>query len=107
MKRRTTPTLKVSIDIDIGKVGSIEFLFKQKRDESNDISLKISYPQDVDFENGVFLIPFTEAQTCIFKPGKIFYMDTRIMLKNGNVPQTEIIELFMCDTLFNEGDIND
>lgn len=106
MKRRTTPTLKVQINIDKDEVSTIIFLFKQIRDESAPVKLEKIYPKDVvyDSENKCYLIPFTEEDTALFEPQTEFYMDTKITTIDGKVPETDIVRMFMRDTLFDDNE---
>lgn len=105
MKRGTTPTLKVKINIDISQFSSVEFLFKQTITEE-DISTSILkvYPttQGLTYENGIFYIPFTEQETYNFIPNKSFYLDTRPITLTGSILATEIVEIPMNPTLFGE-----
>ena len=60
---------------------------------------------DVTLVNGVFLVPFSKADTYKFKQDAPFYMDTRITLDNSvDNPETEIVPLVMNATLFRSDD---
>ena len=103
MKRGTTPTLPVRLKLKITDIESIEFLFKQIKAESAPEILKKVYPgDDVEFneDTGLFGIAFSEADTRLFAEDEPFYMDTRIVLVNGKIPETPIVTLRMHPTLF-------
>lgn len=105
MKRRTTPVLEVTFDIPNETVAEIQFLFKQEREESAEALLLKSYPGEVTFVDGVYLVPMTVRETALFEGGKQFYMDTRITDQTGKVPETPIVGLFMSKTLFSEREV--
>ena len=103
MKRGTTPTLPVRIKLKASDITSIEFLFKQIKAETAPETLKKTYPsEDVTFndEYQIFEVAFTEEETRLFAEDKPFYMDTRIVLINGKIPETPIVTLKMHPTLF-------
>lgn len=104
MKRGTTPTIPIGHDLDISVVASVSFLFKQKKVEDAPTILIKNYPGDVTEENGVFLIPFTEAETRRFKPNEEFYCDPKIKFASGKIPATEILTLNCSPTLWGESD---
>lgn len=109
VKRRTTPKLKVRLKnldetlIPDG-IDHIEFIFKQYRSEDSRCLVSKTYPGDVVYENGCFLIPFTEDDTCKFAQDRTFFMDTRPVLATGDIPRTPIVSLMMDATLFGEDD---
>lgn len=102
MKRRTTPTLRVCIDFDNSSITTIDFIFKQIRSEEAPIKVQKTYPTNVTYDstNKIYMIPFTEAETALFESQKEFYMDTKITTNAGKIPATDIVQLFMRDTLF-------
>ena len=107
MKRRTTPTLIISIPkIEIDDVKSIEFLFKNTHSEKAKPIIKKSYPDEVSFDADTkcFMLSFTEEETLLFTSDKAF-MDTRICLQNGNIPPTNIVTINVDSTLFGDADI--
>lgn len=107
MKQLTTPILQVMIDLDVEGIDHIDFMFKQENFQDCTTKLLKTFPTDVtyDSETKIFSIPFTIEDTSIFAQNRLFYMDTRPVYQNGRVLPTEIIELFMCNTLFTEEDI--
>lgn len=103
MKRRTTPTLPIRIKLNVNDIETIDFLFKQIKSESAPEILRKVFPSDAVTYNGernFFEIAFSENDTTLFKEDAPFYMDTRITLVNGTVPETPIITLRMHPTLF-------
>lgn len=104
MKRGTTPTIPIEHDLDIADIASVRFLFKQKKSEDSPAILIKSYPDEVTERDGVFLIPFTEAETRRFKPGEEFYCDPKITLTGGEIPATEILTLNCNPTLWGDAD---
>lgn len=108
-KRRTTPRQKVQVGVDVGEISEMTFLYKTEKSETAPEILTKTYPGEVtyDEEGGYFVIPWTEAETLLFAPNDIFYMDTRIVLDGGYVPTTNIVALTMNPTLFGESEGND
>lgn len=103
MKNGTTTTLPVRIKLNSEDIQSIVFLFKQEKSHlAPDILIK-NYPGDVTYneECQTFEIPFTEEDTWLFTEDEPFYMDSKITLANGEVPETAIVTLRMHPTLFN------
>jgi len=103
MKRRTTSFLRVRINkLANADIESIEFLFRQERDEDSTPSLLKAYPSDVRYDKlgDRYMIGFTEEETALFLEDHEFFMDTRIKLKSGYIPQTSMTRLWMCGTLF-------
>lgn len=103
-KRGTTPVLAVKFNIKPVEISTIDFLFKQEREEDAPALVEKSYPTDVDYDSETerYLVPLTEEETRLFLPNHAFYMDTRITLTNGLIPETEIVKLRMGGTLFQE-----
>jgi hypothetical protein len=102
MKQLTNNLLKLNITgIEWDDIKKIEFAFAQNIGEA---PLKtVSYPSDRAFEitDGLVGIPFTINETKLFKPGKPFYADARITLKNSDYHvETHIVNLMMYSTLF-------
>lgn len=101
-KRGTTPYLGVKFNIRNREVSTIDFLFKQEREEDAPALVEKSYPTDVDYDSETerYLVPLTEEETRLFMENHSFYLDTKITLTNGLIPDTEILKLRMGDTLF-------
>lgn len=102
MKRGTTPSLPVRIDLDLSTVAHIAFVFKQNDSEAAPAILTKTYPDDVSVSDGVLYIPFSDSETRLFSSERPFFMDTRIVLQSGKIPQTNISKLYMKGTLFSE-----
>jgi len=103
MKRGTTPTLKISIEkINIEDVKTIEFIFKSRKQEASETIILKKYPDDASYADNVFLLKFTDAETRLFASGSTVFMDTRIVCKNGTIPETDIAEIPVKPTLFEE-----
>lgn len=104
LKRGTTPTLQVKFDIEnLDDIESVEFLLKQDcKEECTHFVLK-TYPSEsasLDSETGVFHIRYTEQETRTFTHDSRIYLDTRPIMKDGTIVPTEIVSLFMYNTLF-------
>ena len=104
VKRGTTPSLEIEIEKlnDIANVKKIEFIFKARKDENAQPILKKNYPDDVRYQNDIFILKLSESETRLFPPASTVYMDTRIIFKDGSIPKTEIAEFTTGPTLFKE-----
>lgn len=103
MKKLTTPTLPVNIGLDDFTLASrIDFVFKQYDSDSAPALVEKSWPEDCGLVDGIIYVPFTQVETALFEADKPFYMDTRIVLVNGSIPQTNKNVLYMNGTLFSE-----
>lgn len=98
MKRGTTPVLPVAIELDASMIESVTFVFKSEFLENAPAKLTKRYPDEVAYEDGAFLVPFTEEETRLFN-GQ-FFMDTRIVTVSGSIPETAVCKLYMNPTLF-------
>ena len=104
MKRGTTPSIKISHTLTMANVSKVDFLFKQEKSEFAPGLVTKTYPGSVTESGGVFTIPFTEAETRLFKPMKSFYCDPKVTLTDGSIPETAIIKLYCSPTLWGEND---
>lgn len=103
MKRGTTPVLPVHFNINNDDVETIEFLFKQEKSESAPEILLKTYPSgDVEYKesSNIYNVAFTSDETRLFAEDEPFYMDTRITMTGGSIPETNIVTLRMHPTLF-------
>lgn len=109
MKLGLNTTLRVEINhIDVDLIERVEFIFKRLKTTTAKAIKTASYPEDVKLVHGLFYIPWTSEETYQFAPDETFFMDTRITLKDtSDQPMTNIVELRMCPTLFEEGIEND
>ena len=107
MKHGTTTILPVRIRLNPNDIESIIFLFKQQKSSEAPQILVKTYPGDVTYnsEKQLFEIPFSQSDTWLFEEDQIFYMDSRITLEGGSVPETPIVTLRMHPTLFSPLDI--
>lgn len=104
MKLGLNTTLKVEIKhLDVDMVEQVEFIFKRMKTTTAKAIKTASYPENVKLVHGMFYIPWTAQETYEIAAGETFYMDTRITLKDTtDQPVTNIVELRMCPTLFEE-----
>lgn len=109
IKQGTTFHLSVEFtgceDFDLDDVSKIEFIFKRRRSKDAETIKTAEYPsncQRVQNKN-IVLVPFAESETYDFPEGEMLYMDTRVYMDGANDnPMTNIVEIMMGDTLFNE-----
>lgn len=108
MKRNTTPTLCISINIELDTIKEIEFLFKsQNREGSNKLVSKKFTSDTMITAKGessgeiLFFVEFTAKETMLLPEGTI-YMDTRIVTNENKILETEIVSFDMHKTLFSE-----
>ena len=102
-KRRTTSFLAVRFNKVVNAdVNNIDFIFRQERDEDSEPYLLKNYPRDVryDRKGDRYIIPWTQQETAMFLEDHAFYMDTRVVLTGGEIPETNIVKLTMNATLF-------
>lgn len=111
VKRNTTPVLPIKVHVPLESIKRIEFLFKEEAiDKIPELVRKI---YDID-ESGIpvkegedtsksftVLCELTARETMKFPPGDI-YMDTRLVLSNGSIPNTKIVRFNVNQTLFSE-----
>ncbi len=103
MKRGTTPTLPVRLRCKNEDVETIIFIFKQQKSQMAPCLLTKEYPDGgviYNEELDCYDISFTQEDTWLFAENEPFYMDTKITLINGKIPETPIVTLRMHSTLF-------
>lgn len=109
MKQGTSFSMSAKFDgLDPESVHSIEFIFKEKRDKTSSAFKTAKYPDNVSLntDTQAFIIPWTKAETYKVPYTGRFYMDSRITLNGvADQPETEIVELFMNPTLFDEKEV--
>lgn len=91
-------------DLDLEEVEKIEFIFCQNKKHCREQAIKTELWQNGDYHiDNAIPIGFTIEETYMFKQNAPFYMDTRVYM-NGteDMPKTEIVELIMSPTLFEE-----
>lgn len=126
IKRATTPILPITIETPCENIKHIDFIFKTKIEEKAPKLLEKSFdfPEAIDEaettltivstvedeadatveikdEFFVVNVPFKEKDTRKLTDGTV-YMDTRIVYNNNLIPPTEIVQLNIAETLFNE-----
>lgn len=108
MKRNTTPTLCISINIELDTVKEIEFIFKSQIRERSDSLISKKYTRDTMVTSKgnapgevLFFMEFTASETMKLPEGTI-YMDTRIVTNDNKILETEIVSFDMNRTLFSE-----
>lgn len=107
IKIGTTPNLTVRFRGLDGNaaVKSAEFVFKQECRQDAPELVRKSWPGEVARrKNGAYSVPFSEAETRLFKAGKYMYMDTRIHLAGGGIVAAPVAALMVRPTLFGEED---
>lgn len=112
-KQATVNLLPVQFDAELDDFQKIEFVFTQEN-KANAPTLKSALWVNGD-ENetatreegtNIIDIPWSNEDTFLFKRASKFFMDTRITPKNvAENPITPIVELFMCPSLFKQGEI--
>lgn len=112
IKRNTTPTLPVVIETYLRDVKKLEFIFKRTSDP---LAKTLVYKKHIVGEEGpirikedqedakefTVLMNLTADETMKLLAGEA-YMDTRIVFKDGTVPQTDIVPVRIKETLFGE-----
>lgn len=116
MKQNTTPVVPVEILMPFDEVKRIEFIFKRLNTNNYNNDLYRSYPalvhkiyegNEIPIQEGdnsksfVVNVLFSAEETLKIPSGPV-YMDTRIVLNDGSIPETEIVKLNMKSSLFEE-----
>lgn len=116
MKQNTTPVVPVEILMPFDEVKRIEFIFKRLNTNNYNNDLYRSYPalvhkiyegDEIPIQEGdnsksfVVNVLFSAEETLKIPSGPV-YMDTRIVLNDGSIPETEIVKLNMKASLFEE-----
>ena len=104
VKRGTTPTLPIRINIPFENIKHIDFIFKRQKSENYPKLLEIGFdfPEtivEVDGDSFIINAELSKEETRKLIQGKVF-MDTQIIFNNGKIPPTEIVELNIGETLF-------
>lgn len=107
VKRGTTPTLRICLKtVDMSLVKRIDFVFKEQKKEQSKVLITKSYPENggiYNMEKDFIELSFTDSETRLFPSECKIYMDTRIVLNDGSIPETSISEFYINPTLFAEG----
>lgn len=104
MKQLTHNLLKINFQgISLDAVSKIEFAFSQ---DIGKAPLKVTeYPSEdvLKITENMVGVVWTKEETALFRPGKNFYADTRITMKDIDYqPCTPILKLKMNPTLFEQ-----
>lgn len=109
IKRNTTPTLPVIVETPLENVKELEFIFKRRIDPTCPTLVRKKYSADVaggipvregnSSEMFTVLMKLKARETAALLAGEA-YMDTRIVFKDGTVPQTDIVPARIRETLF-------
>ena len=111
VKRNTTPMLLVKVHMPFEKVRRIEFLFKKRKMDKFPELLRKVYDADKgeipiregeDTEESFTVLCQLTAEETLRFPEGVVYMDTRPVLYDGTIPNTEIVEISVTPTLFGE-----
>lgn len=106
IKRGTTPTISAHVEgVEIDNIEKIEFIFKHIVSSRAAAICTKFYPGggvSYDAQNETFDIALTDAETRKFWAASTAYMDTRITLTGGVIPQTDIVQFSVLETLFPE-----
>lgn len=108
MKRNTTPTLCISINVDKTTIKEIEFIFKSKNNERASALLSKKFSAETMKTSAgilpgevLFFVDFSTEETMMLPEG-VIYMDTRIVTTENKILETEIASFDMNKTLFSE-----
>lgn len=112
MKRNTTPTIPIKIHTDLDNVKRVEFIFADKNSQYAIIYLHKIFEEEIPIaerdttESFTVLLSLSASETMKLPAGDV-YMDTRIILNNGKIPNTEIVKIDVENTFFKEVYEND
>lgn len=107
MKRNTTPTIPIKIHTAFENVKSVEFAFANEDSQYARIFLRKSFENEIPVAEGdttesfTVLLSLSASETMNLPAGEV-YMDTRIVLNNGNIPKTKIVKIDVDNTFFKE-----
>ena len=102
IKRGTTPTIPIQIDLDMEHIATVDFLFKSKMLESDTVKVEKSYPTDVTYADGIFYVEFSEEDTRTFAGNSIMYLDVKPTTTDGRILATKIVPIDVYLTLYAE-----
>jgi len=107
MKGGLNQSIGVTFDsIDASDIRKVKFIFRQVKNMNGAIKKEEEYDasdesSSVELIDGMFIVPFSLEDSYLFRQNTPFYMDTKIFLNDtDNNPETEIVELYMNQTLF-------
>ena len=107
MKSGLTQHIGVTFDsINVSDINKVKFMFRQIKNMNGLVKKEEVYdPSDesssVELIDEMFIVPFSLDDSYLFRQNAPFYMDTKIFLNDTeDNPETEIVELYMNQTLF-------
>ena len=107
MKQGTTPTLPIKIKVPFENVKRVEFIFKKNISKNSDILLyrvfegNIPVEEPIAEDHFIVKLALSDKETMRLSVGDI-YMDTRVTMLDGNIPETKIVKINISETLFEE-----
>ena len=107
MKQGTTPTLPIKIKVPFENVKRVEFIFKKNISKNSDILLYRVFEGNIPVEEPaaddyfIVKLALSDKETMRLSVGDI-YMDTRVTMLDGNIPETKIVKINISETLFEE-----
>lgn len=106
MKQGTTPTLPIKIKVPFENVKRVEFIFKKNISKNSDILLYRVFEGNIPIEESaadsfIVKLALSDKETMRLSVGDI-YMDTRVTMLDGNIPETKIVKINISETLFEE-----
>ena len=107
MKRNTTPTIPIKIHTAFENVKRVEFIFASENSQYAIIYLHKILENEIPVAEGdtkesfTVLLTLSASETMKLPAGEI-YMDTRVVLNSGEIPETKIVKIDMKNTFFKE-----
>lgn len=105
MKRGTTPTIPIKINMPFDNVERVEFIFKPYLSECANTLLHKVFDGNIPIKDGdtsesfTVELDLTAEETMQLYAGDV-YMDTRIVLTGNIIPATQIVKVNITETLF-------
>ena len=102
MKRGTTPTLEIKLELNATDVTEVYFTFKEKVEDSDEFLLQKKYPKDASYdeENEVFLLPLTQEDTLALTD--TYFLEAEVVIGGKSVIKSDIGKEIMQPTLYTE-----
>lgn len=107
MKRGTTPTLPIRINMPFDNVQRVEFIFKKVPSEYGKTLLYKIFEKEIPIREGdtsksfIVDVSLTAEETMSLPAGEV-YIDTRITLTGNLIPKTNMVKSDVKETLFRE-----
>lgn len=98
LKRNSTGVIEIEIEEPFEKIAALEFVFKPKPDHTAPSLLELKFKKDEipvkegtdTTESTILSIKLKPSETYKLTQGTV-YMDTRIVLVDGDIPVTELV----------------